>query len=127
MIDMLMMTPMFACPHQDRVLESPRPEDEGKKLDRPAGAEGDMGIEAMISERDTESAGEKHHEEEPQLKPIQTEMVEVERNSGQRQNERPNQKGTGNPVDPIEGQAQDRPPWPDARRRSRLNVAWSVF
>ena len=82
MIDMLMVPPMFARPHQNRVLESRRAEDEGKEPDGPASAESDMRGEPMKPERNTESAGEKHDQEKTHLEPIQTEVVEVKRNAG---------------------------------------------
>ena len=49
MIHMLMMAPMFACPHQNRVLESPRAKDENEKPNWPACLEGNVREKPMIT------------------------------------------------------------------------------
>ena len=37
----------------------------------------------MITDRDAEAAGQKHREEKRDLKPVETEMLEVERDTGE--------------------------------------------
>ena len=48
-IHMLMMAPMFACPCQNRVLESGRTKDEDKKPNWPAGLEGKVREKPMVT------------------------------------------------------------------------------
>ena len=49
MIHVLVMAPMFACPHQNRVLERPRAKDENEKPNWPAGLEGNVREKPMIT------------------------------------------------------------------------------
>ena len=84
MIDMLVMAAMFARPHQDRVFKSGCAKDQREQTDWPAGAESDVREKPMITNRDAEAARQKHDEEKRDLKPIETEMVEVERDGGER-------------------------------------------
>jgi hypothetical protein len=49
MIHMLMMAPMFTCPHQNRVLESGRAKDEDEKSNWPTGLEGKVREKPMIT------------------------------------------------------------------------------
>lgn len=83
-IDMLMMAAMFAGPHQNRVFESGRAKDESEQPDGPAGTEGEVRKQPVITERNAKTAREKHHEEKRDLKPIETEMVKVKGDRGER-------------------------------------------
>ena len=65
----------------------------------------------MIANRDAKAARGKHREEERDLKPIETEMVEVDRDSGQGQGCCADKKGAGDPVNAIEWQAQEQSFW----------------
>jgi len=60
----------------------------------------------MIANGDAKAARGKHHPEERDLKPIETEMVEIDRDSGQGQGCCADKKGTGDPVNAVERQAQ---------------------
>ena len=60
----------------------------------------------MVANGDAKAARGKHREEKRDLKPIETEMVEVDRDSGQGQGGGADKKGAGDPVDAIERQAQ---------------------
>ena len=84
MIDMLVMATMFARPHQDRIFKGGRSKDKCEKPDGPARFKREVGEQPMVPDRDAEATGQKHREEKCDLKPIETEMVEVERNSAER-------------------------------------------
>jgi hypothetical protein len=47
-IHMLMMTPMFACPHQNRIFKRGGAKDKGEQSDRPACLEGNVREKPMI-------------------------------------------------------------------------------
>ncbi len=49
MIHMFVMAAMFACPHQNRVLESGRAKDEDEKPNWPAGLESNVREKPMIT------------------------------------------------------------------------------
>ena len=94
MIHMFMMAPMFARPHQDRIFESGRAEDQREDPDRPAGLKGKVGEQPMITYRDAKSASGKHGKEKYHLEPIKPEEPEIEWDSGERYHERPDKKRT---------------------------------
>ena len=57
----------------------------------------------MVTEGDREAARREKEEEHRHLKPIESEKPDVGRNGGQREKERADEEGTGDPVDSIEG------------------------
>jgi hypothetical protein len=95
MIHMLMMTPMFARPHQNRVFKGSGAKNKCEQPDRPACLEGNVREKPMITYRDAKSASGKHRKEEYDLKPIKPEKPEIERDGGQCESQRANEKGTG--------------------------------
>lgn len=62
----------------------------------------------MVSDRNTETARQKHREEECDLKPIETEIVELERDGGERQDQCPDEKGTRFPINALERHAREQ-------------------
>src|SRR6478672_5305907 len=70
MIHMLMMTPMFTRPHQNRIFKRAGAKNKCEKPDRPACLEGNVREKPMIPHRDAKSASGKHRKEEYDLKPI---------------------------------------------------------
>jgi hypothetical protein len=67
-----------------QVFKSGCPKDQREQPDWPAGAESNMREKSMITDRNPEAARQKRREEKRDPKPVETEMVEVERTSGQR-------------------------------------------
>ena len=102
MIDVLVMCPVLATPHQRRVFKSSRTENESEKFHRPMCLKCKMRKEAVIAERDRESARTEHHEEQHDLKPIDSELPDVGWNRGQGEDERSDKEGTGDPIDSVE-------------------------
>ena len=95
MIDMLMMSPMFARPHQNRVFKGSGAKNKREQPDRPACLEGNVREKPMITQADAKSASGKHRKEEYDLKPIKPEKPEIERDGGQCESQRANEKRTG--------------------------------
>lgn len=83
MIDMFVVAAMFARPHQGRVFKSGRAENQGEKPDRPACLEGHVREKAMVTDGHTKSAAPQHPEKKCHLKPVETEMIKIDRDSGQ--------------------------------------------
>src|SRR6267143_3560462 len=53
-IDMFMVAPMLACPHQNRILESARAKNHGEEADRQFCMESRMREKPMVAECDAE-------------------------------------------------------------------------
>jgi len=60
-IHMFMMTPMFAGPHKDRILERSSAEDEYEQAHWESRLEGHVRKETVITERDAEARRGQHH------------------------------------------------------------------
>lgn len=101
-IDVLVMSTMFARPHQDRVLKRRGPEDEREKPHRPRRLESDVRKEPVIAQADAEPAPQEHQEKKRDLKPVESEMPEVERDRRECECERADEERTGRPVDAME-------------------------
>lgn len=101
-IDVLVMAAMFARPHENRVLERGGPEDEREEAHRPRRLESDMREKPVIAQADAESACKKHQKKERDLKPVESEMPEIERDRREREYERADEERTGRPVDAME-------------------------
>jgi hypothetical protein len=69
-IDTPMVTPVFACPHQNRVFEGGGAENKREKTDRPFALKSDMRVEPMVAKADAEARREEHDDEERDLKPV---------------------------------------------------------
>src|SRR5205085_187848 len=102
MIDVLMVPPMFARPHQDRVFERGRAENKSEKPDWPAGLEGHVREKPVITDGDAESASCQEHDEERDLEPVDSELPKINGNDGEGEHERADEKRTGDPIDSIE-------------------------
>ena len=109
MIDMFMVPAMFARPHQDRVLERARAEDEGKQTHRPACFECDMGEEPVIAEADAETAGGEERGEKRKVKPVDSELPEIERHGLYGELRRRDEERTGGPVDAVTRDVEESP------------------
>ena len=105
-IDVLVMAPVFARPHQDRILKRGRAENEGEETHGPRRLESDVREEPVITQADAEPAGQKHDEKKRDLKPVEPEIPEVDWDRGERQRERADEERTGRPVDAMEWKAR---------------------
>jgi len=76
----------------------------------------------MVAQSDAKSADEQHRKEECDLEPVQAKKPEVERDGGQGKNQRPDEKGTGYPIDAVQRQAKKHP----LRRRCRWPRAHGI-
>ena len=103
-IDMFMMPPMFARPHQNRVFKSGSAENESEKVNWLARLEGKMRIKAVITEGDTESRRQEHEEEKRHLKCIQAKMPEIPGHNRQSYRERANEERACRPVNLFKGE-----------------------
>ena len=103
MIDVLVMRPMLAAPHERRVFERSRPEDQHKEPDAPMRLKREMGIKPVITQGDAEAAGRKKEEEQNHLKPIEPKMPKIRRDRSQRDGQCANEKRTCGPVNSVEG------------------------
>ena len=107
-IDVFVMPAMFARPHDDGILESPRAEDEGEEAHRPSRLKSDMREEPMIAEADAEAARGKHRREECELEPVDPKAPEIQRDRGQTERRSADEEGAGGPVDPVTRDIEDR-------------------
>ena len=92
MIDMLVVPPVFARPHQNGILESRRAENQCEEPHRPRSLESDMRKEPMVPEANAEAACEKHCDEERDLKPVESEKPEIGRHCRECERERAHEK-----------------------------------
>ena len=92
MVNMFMVTAMFAGPEEHRVLKGRRTKDQREKPYDPVGLEAPMREKPVIADRDREAAGKKHHEKEDDLEGIQTEKPEINRDCGNCQKQCADQK-----------------------------------
>jgi hypothetical protein len=76
-IDVFVMAPMFARPHQDRIFKGGRAKNEDEEFYRKPGAKGEMRKQAMIAKGDAKAGGAEQNEKQDYLKPIDTEIPEV--------------------------------------------------
>lgn len=100
-IDVLVMPAMLARPHQDGIFKRGRAEEQDKNSDWPFRAESQMGEQAVIAERDAESASGEEAQKQSDLKPIEAEIPEVSRYSGDGEKESADQERTRRPVDAV--------------------------
>jgi hypothetical protein len=71
-VGVLMVATMVGSPIENRVLESAGPEDTGEKPHRPLGLEGEVGKEAVVTQRDTHPGRYDVEEKKRAQKPIDT-------------------------------------------------------
>ena len=91
-IDMFVMTSMFARPEKDGIFKGSRSENEREEPDRKSGLEGDVRKKPMIAKRDAQPGGGEKPEEKRDLKPVDPEKPNVSRHSGESKNECSNEK-----------------------------------
>ena len=117
MIDMFVMTPMFAGPEKHGILKGSRAKDEGEEADGEPGLECDVRKEPVIAKRDAHSGRGEEPEKKRDLKPVDPEKPNVSRHCGQSENESSNEKRARCPINAIGGKAKDHWTWRRALRR----------
>src|SRR6266513_3089140 len=110
MIDVLVMPAMLARPHQRRIFECRRSENQNHKPDWHSGAESHVGKQTMVTEGDAESGDEYQSRSYREVKPINAEKPNVNRQRGQAQDEGSDQERAGRPVDPVDRKAKRHRP-----------------
>lgn len=60
----------------------------------------------MITERDTEPGCDQQNSGYSKVKPVESEVPEIPRHSGERENKRADQEGAGDPVNPVDRDSQ---------------------
>jgi len=98
-IDMFMMAAMVACPHQDRILERSRAEDECEQAHRLFRPKSHVRKQTVIAGRDAEAGRNQQRCEQSELKPVNTEIPKVKRHCGECENKRADQERTRRPID----------------------------
>jgi hypothetical protein len=97
-IHMFMMAAMFACPHEDRILERSRAKDEREQPYRQSGPESHVRKQTVITERDAEAGRGQHHCKHRELEPVDTEIPQVQRHCRKCENNRADQERTRRPI-----------------------------
>ena len=100
-IDMFMMPTMFTCPHQHRIFKCTGAEDEREQAQWQHGAESHVREQPVITERDTEAGCGQQQCEQNEVKPINTEIPQIQRHRGQRENKRAYQERARRPIDAV--------------------------
>ena len=107
-IDMFMMAAMVACPHQDRILERSRAEDEREQTHRQFRPKSHVREQTVITERDAEARRDQQHREQGEMEPIKTEIPQVKRHCGERENKCADQERTRRPINAAGRNAEDQ-------------------
>jgi hypothetical protein len=81
-IDMFVVSTMFAGPEEGRIFEGSCTEDQREEPYRPVRLESEVGEKPMVTDRNRKSARGEHDKEKPDLEPIDAEEVEVSRYCG---------------------------------------------
>ena len=76
-IDVLVMRPMFAAPHERGVFKGAGPEKQREESYGPMGVEREMRKKPMVAQRDREPARAEHYEKQHHLKPIQPVKIQI--------------------------------------------------
>ena len=98
-IDVLVVCTMFTGPQESRVLKGPGTEDQCEKSYNPMRLESQVRKESMVADRNGKSGCTEHDEKERDLKPIDSDEIEIGRNRSQREEQGSNEKRTGRPID----------------------------
>ena len=77
-IDMFVVSTMFAGPEEGRIFEGSCTENQREEPYRPVRLESEVGEEPMVTDRNGKSARGEHDKEKPDLEPINPEEVEVD-------------------------------------------------
>ena len=86
-IDVFVMAPMFACPHQDRIFKCGRAKNKDEEFYRKPRAKGEVRKQAMIAKGDAKTGGSKQNDKQDYLELIDAEIPEVNRNGGDGEDE----------------------------------------
>ena len=92
MVNMFMVTAMFAGPEEHRVLKGRRTKYQREKPYDPVGLEAPMREKPVIPDGDGKSAGKEHHEKEYGLEHVQTKKPKINGHCGDCQKQRADQK-----------------------------------
>jgi len=107
-IHMFMMAAMFACPHEDRILERSRAKDEREQPYRQSGPESHVRKQTVITERDAEAGRGQHHCKHRELEPVDTEIPQVQRHCRKCENNRADQERTRRPINVAGGNTENQ-------------------
>lgn len=111
MIDMLVVTSMFAGPQKDGIFKRRRAENQGEKPHGQFRLEGNMREKPVISERDAYAGRCQKREKKRYLKPVDPEMPDVSRHGRESENKRSDQERAGRPINAIGGETKDHWLW----------------
>lgn len=100
-IDMFMVATMLAAPHQRRILERARAENENEKTHGQFCPKSRVREQTMIAERDAEGSGQQQQGERRYLKPVDAEKPEVSRHRGAGEKEGADEERTCRPIDSV--------------------------
>jgi hypothetical protein len=100
-IGVFVVAPMFARPHENRVFESARAEDEHKQSQRPFRFVGFVREEPVIAGRDAESGKSGQDQEHPGLEPIKVVKPKINRQTDNGEEGRSDEERTGQPINAM--------------------------
>ena len=98
-VNVLVVTAMFAAPHEHRVLEGGGAEEQDEQLDGPLGVKGDVREQPVVAQGDGHPGGVGHEEKHRDLEPVNAVVAEVNGHRRERQEQGADEEGTGDPVD----------------------------
>ena len=107
MVHMLVVPPVLRRPHERRIFKRRSAEDQGEQPHGPVSLERQMGKKPVITQRDAQAGKKKHDKKQGRLEPIHAETPKVKRHGGQGEHKGSNEKHTGFPVDPVDGNAKN--------------------
>jgi hypothetical protein len=102
MIHVFMVTPMFASPKQDRILEGRRAEDQDKESHWQGSLEGIVSIEPMVAKGNAETSRNEQDSADCEMKPIDSKVPQVKGHSRQRKDKRSDQEQACRPINAAE-------------------------
>ena len=98
-VDMFMMAAVFAGPHQDRIFECRRAENERKQAQEQPCPKSRVRKQPVITKRDAEARRGQQHCEQGDVKPINTKIPKVKRHGRKCEDKCADQKRTRRPID----------------------------
>src|ERR1700722_1395259 len=102
MVNMLVMTAVFASPQKRGIFKSSCSKYQREKPHHPMPLECKMREKPVIADRDRKSAGAEHHREKHDLESVESEEKEVSRYGCKGKKQGPDKKRADKPVDFIE-------------------------
>lgn len=107
MIHVLMVFAVVGAPIENGVFEGAGAEEQGGELDRGARFEGEVGEEAVVAEGDAQTCQDEHSEKEANLKPVESELPDVEGDGGDSESVDDSEENTRFPVNAFPGNARE--------------------